>query len=180
MLVDWFYLTEMKYLLPLPEMVTQCSVPSWCRTWRTCPVRSVWWCVVSGGSCWNRMRRTPTRDAVNRWVQHHLIIKQQKKLVLHVFMCYCFSEEEGVRNWNEQIYQCKSCFPLLISLFVGLSCCCSCIFVSVPSYFSLLYESFRVCQRRSSSGSCLSRRSVLRGAVEPVVLRPRRRTPRQR
>lgn len=110
--------------------------------------------------------------------------KTKKCIVLYVFICFCFSEEEGVRNWNEQIYQCKSCFPLLSStnffLFVCHSCCCSRIFFTVPSFFSLPYESVRVCQRRSSSGSCPSRRSVLRGAVEPVVLRPRRRTPRQR
>lgn len=160
----------MDYFNVLSEMVTQCSVLSWCRTWKTYPAQSVWWCVASGGSYWNRLRRTPTRNAVKWLVQNHQVTSFKNKKILNYSLSkqkyfFWFSEEKGVWNWDEQISQCKFLFvSTSTSVFVVLIC------MSQTSLFSCVLQAFlmyiffvflwicRVCQRRNSSGFCLRRR----------------------
>lgn len=78
-----------KLVCVLSEMVTRCSVPSWCQAWRTSPARSAWSCAARGGSCWNRATRMVTRNAANRCVQNHQAGKNKQiiRFCINTYSC---------------------------------------------------------------------------------------------
>lgn len=149
----------MCYFHALSETVIRCSAPSWCPTWRTCRAQSAWSCAASDGSCWNRLRRTPTRNAANWWgpnQQIHEWKTRKSNVALNDLLLFLFgfSEKEGVWNRNEQISQCKSCF--FCYNFIYFFCHVGSFHVKADHFSSI--SVCRLCQRRSSSGSCLRRR----------------------
>lgn len=156
----------------LPETATRCFVRSWCPAWRTSPARSAWWCAARGGSCWNRMRKTLTRNAASRSVRGHPAAQLENQRHFSLIFFFFFT------------FQRKKEYEIEMNRFLSVSLN---FLVSYLLTFSLLYHFrkyfCRCCRRyrRRSSSGCWERRSwASRRAAEPVVPPPKSKTQKQR